>query len=451
MNNNPYLTVKLIVSICLLFISFMAAAQGSADGGSYNSTLTGYSFSLPDMAGMQGDTIVIPVSMTNSNEITAFQTDIFLPEGFELVMEDGDYIVDLSDRKARDHIIMANDAGNGVIRVLSFSPSLKPYSGNDGVLFFITVRVPDNVYGIHSVQLKNTLLTDIDEMEMGIPDATGDITVFMMGDVNNSGTITVTDAVVTARYILNYNPDPFVFNAADINGDGNITVNDVVKIVRLVLISKMNASRQEPLPLLSDDRLSAVMEENATTGHRTVTLNLDNQLEYCAFQFDLHLPAGMSASDFVLSGRASSLNFDVNELQNGKLRVLGFSPSLRTIEGNEGALLTFDVYGGNSCDEMILDAIELVTPQGQSVHLDGFSIGLNHNSAISKLSSQVRMIHTGRNIVIDSPVAQTVIISDMVGHIWQTTVAPGCNTITVDHAGIYLISIAGETTKLMIK
>ena len=61
-------------------------------------------FSLNDVSTMHGDTIVVPVMMENENDITAFQTDICLVNGFEFVNNENDeYLVSLSDRKGRDH------------------------------------------------------------------------------------------------------------------------------------------------------------------------------------------------------------------------------------------------------------------------------------------------------------------------------------------------------------
>ena len=75
------------------------------------------SFSMSDITTLHGDTILIPISMQNESTITAVQTDVYLPDGFELVNVNGEYQVSLSDRKGRDHVIMVNDAPDGALRV----------------------------------------------------------------------------------------------------------------------------------------------------------------------------------------------------------------------------------------------------------------------------------------------------------------------------------------------
>ncbi len=211
-------------------------------------------FSLDDVSTMHGDTIIVPVSMQNENEITAFQTDIYLVEGFELVKKNGEYQVSLSDRKGRDHLIMANDAPDGAVRVMSYSSTMKTFKENDGELFYITVKVPEDGDGVYPIVLKNTRLTTLDEDEVLSPDVFCNVTVspFIKGDANNSGDVTVTDVVVAAKYILFQNPDPFNLEAADMNGDGKITITDVVKIANLVLDQNYDEPMEPTLNMIKE-------------------------------------------------------------------------------------------------------------------------------------------------------------------------------------------------------
>lgn len=342
-------------------------------------------FSIADHTTLYGDTIVIPVTMENADDITAFQTDIYLPAGFELLKEESDYKVSLSSRKGRDHVIMTSDAPDGAVRILSYSPTLKKFSGNDGELFYLTIKVPNDGDGIvtYPIWLRKTLLTTTDEEEIGALETLGNVNVYfyILGDVDHSGTITVTDVVFTAKYILYQNPEPFVFEAADMNGDGKITITDVVKIANLVL----DQDYPEPetmrmmAPNLTGDSMSGEFFNN------TVSINLDNEMDYTALQLNLTLPEGMTASEFALSERASDLGFIVKDRGNGKVRLLAYSSNLKTIMGNEGSVLTFNVDGmkGN----IVVDRIELVTPNGESVHLNGFNVVADHLTALNEMTA----------------------------------------------------------------
>ena len=355
----------------------------TTSGWNYFKNVYGFgndSFSVPDNTAFHGDTIMIPVSMQNESTITAFQTDVYLPEGFELIKVNDEYQVSLSDRKGRDHVIMVNDAPDGALRVLSYSPTLKSFKNNEGELFYITVKVPEGISGTFPIWLRNTILTSIDEEELYAIDALSNVSVtnIIKGDVNNDGIVTVSDVVTAARYILNYNPEPFVFEAADMNGDSKITITDVVKIANLVL----DQDYPEPetmrmmAPSMAGDGMSGVAHG------KTVIINLDNAMEYTALQMDLTLPEGMTASDFALTDRAADLGLVLKDRSNGKIRVLAYTPDLKTIKGNEGAVLTFNVAG--TMGDIMVDHIEMVNLEGKAVRLGAFTITMGNPTAVNE-------------------------------------------------------------------
>ena len=206
-----------------------------------------------------------------------------------------------------------------------------------------------------------------------------------MGDANNSGLVTVGDVVTTAQYVLLLNPQPFNFEAADVNFDGNITVGDVSRIAWMVLNPGSKAPRRAPALLNSGDRMSGEGISLMPGETRRVSIALDNAMEYNAFQLDLSLPEGLTASNFQLTDRAGSHAFDVNTLGGGKFRALCYSPVLTAISGHEGALLTFDVTANSAVTGAITaDGIELVTTACESVRLDGFAIEVNSTSGVNE-------------------------------------------------------------------
>ena len=345
-------------------------------------------FSMSDFTTMHGDTIVVPVSLDNEDVITAFQTDLYLPNGFELIQDGNDYSIELSNRKGRDHVIMASEMPDGAVRVLSYSPTLKTIKGHEGELFYLTVKVPDDADGNYRIELNNTIVTTADEEEVHALNASSIVNVnnLIMGDVNNDGDITVTDVVETARYILNQNPDPFVFEAADITGDGKITITDVVKIAHLVL----DADYDEPTTLRSPKRSETNERMGGEMNGNTACITLDNAQEYTAFQLDLTVTEGMTASDFALTERANGLDLIVKDKGDGKVRLMGYTASLKTIQGNEGALLTFNVTG---CNDIMVDRIELVTTEGETVHPGGFTIQMSPATTVEELAASKAVDH----------------------------------------------------------
>ena len=349
-------------------------------------------FVINNMEAMHGDIIVIPVQLTNSDEFMAFQTDIFLPEGFTLATdEDDEFIVTPSSRLTADHVITTQPVSNGAVRLVCYTLTEQHISGNEGDLFYLTVNVPEQAEGDYAINLRNSLLTNTDYQEINIPDAGAVITVktFIPGDVNDSRSVTVTDIVVTVQHILEMHPSPFIFDAADMNGDGNITVTDIMLIARLILHPTMATPRHAPVMTANSDRMSGESITLNSGETRTVSIMLDNELAYSAFQFDLQLPNGLTASNFSLTDRAGSSHaLEMSTLHDGKMRLLCYSTDFEAFNEASGALLTFDVTAaGDVAGDITATGIEMVTTVCQTVLLDSFTIGVNNATAVNEMAT----------------------------------------------------------------
>ena len=347
-------------------------------------------FVINDAEVQHGQSITIPIAMNNEETIMAFQTDIYLPKGFNIVTNQVmEPIVTPGPRLTEDHQLVAEQL-NWAVRVLCYTPDMRPIVGNEGDLFYITVMVPENAEGNYTIYLRDSRLTTANYEELRIPDAGAVITVkdYIPGDANDSHTVTVTDIVVTAQYILQRNPSPFIFAAADMNDDGSITVTDIMLIARLILYpEEMNAPRHAPVITTNNDCMSGEDIALMAGETRRVSILLDNEMDYSAFQLDLALPDGLTASNFALTDRAGRHAFDVSTIDGGKLRALCYSPAIEAIEGHSGALLTFDVTATAAIEGNItVDGIELVTTDCQTVLLDGFTIGVNNVTSVNELS-----------------------------------------------------------------
>ena len=77
------------------------------------------------------------------------------------------------------------------------------------------------------------------------------------GDVNNEGSVSVTDVGCTINYILEQVPSIFIFDAADMNGDKDISVTDVGMIINLIL-NEGAASRKKIQRDTNDAQVSMI-------------------------------------------------------------------------------------------------------------------------------------------------------------------------------------------------
>ena len=413
--------------------------------------VTDYSLTIADGEVLHGRTIVIPVSMTNAGPVIAFQTDLYLPEGFELQS------VELTNRKV-DHTLSWNAMADGSVRILSYSPSLLQFNGTDGEIFNITVKVPDDAAGDYPLYLKNSLVSihqGDDYIEVRCDNASSNLNVwaFIPGDANGDGVVDVADVVATAQYILGQNPNPFVFEAADMNHDGVITVTDAVLITREALNPNLIDLLCAPARGENNDAMSAEGLCLSAGETRTVVIALDNDVDYTAFQLDVQLPAGLTASNYRVTDRAGSHAFSTSQV-DGKQRVMCYSPALETIAGHEGALLTFDVTAtGAVSGDITVDGIEMVTAACGTVYLDSFAIGVNSDgiSAVKEIAGDLRIYADGSDIIVESPVNQQVVISDIAGHAYSVDVTEGRNVIPARTSGVILVTAGNKTVKLMVK
>lgn len=104
------------------------------------------------------------------------------------------------------------------------------------------------------------------------------------------------------------------------------------------------ASMVVALGVAANDRF--YIEDFTITPCETVTVSilLDNETEYTAFQSDLYLPKGLTATNFALTVRKSSNHsLTATILPDGGIRLLSYSLQLKTYSGNSGALVTFDL------------------------------------------------------------------------------------------------------------
>ena len=102
-------------------------------------------------------------------------------------------------------------------------------------------------------------------------------------------------------------------------------------------------------------------------------------------QMDLTLPEGMTASDFALGERACDLSLIVKDRGNGKVRVLAYSPNLKAIKGNNGAILTFNVDG--AMGDIFVDRIEMANLEGKAVRLNAFTIAMDTPTSLNEMTA----------------------------------------------------------------
>lgn len=203
-----------------------------------------------------GETKQVSIILENTAQYTAFQTDIYLPEGLTVEKEDDEYAFELTSRKSRDHIIMGEDRPDGAIRVMSYSMQVNPFSGNSGALVTFSITATNDFTGDAVIELKHTLFTDMNDQEISfanescqvqlqLKDLTGEIVFENVGEKTIAwcgGVIEIYDGLsigysgseeveftifVTFSAPLDGEADWECYHSRDINGY-NLLTDDVV-------------------------------------------------------------------------------------------------------------------------------------------------------------------------------------------------------------------------------
>ncbi len=100
----------------------------------------------------------------------------------------------------------------------------------------------------------------------------------------------------------------------------------------------------------------------------------------------------------------------------------------------------------------------LVTPEddGEDGNDEFSNVSLQEASSgpttdVDELSMSSKVYAEGLNIIIETPIEQKALISDIAGHIREVNLQAGRNEVPVNANGIYIVRIREKSTKLMLK
>jgi hypothetical protein len=110
-----------------------------------------------DTSGKVGSLNYLEVEMDNYTAISAFQFDLALPDGFSVV-EDSCYL----SNRSEDHGLSISNISANAVRFVSYSGSLKTYSGNAGTVVSIALLTDQETpLGVYDMDIQNVILSDI--------------------------------------------------------------------------------------------------------------------------------------------------------------------------------------------------------------------------------------------------------------------------------------------------
>lgn len=424
-------------------------------------------FAVADQSAFAGTTVNVPVEMNNNETITAFQCDVYLPDGLSLTVVEDEYDITFAGRETRTHTLSSRMQADGSIRIVAFSSKNTAFTGNSGALFNLPIILPDNVTS-YQVEIKNIYVVDTDNVELRLADVAFNISAvnLVAGDANEDKKVSVADATTTVSYILGENPEPFSFAAADVNSDGAVSIVDVTGIVDLVLgdasstlgVNKAPRASLRNVAAPESDRLY-INDFSINAGEtKDIEICMANSIAYNAFQCDIYLPEGLSFyeedGEYIvdLTSRKSRTHTIAANIQpDGALRVVAFSSKNTSFSGNDGALMILPIVASESMPEGALEmSIKAISFVYDNVEYDfpECTATINAASGASLTKADGMSIYAEGNVLhIDSPRACTVPMTTIDGRTTVLQVAEGSNTFTVGAPGLYIVG----RTKVAIK
>lgn len=184
------------------------------------------------VSGFYSEEVTISMTMNNMDPVSGYQVEFEIPEQLEFVT--GSFT--LSSRK-QDHS-SAVSMNNNVLRIIVYSQSDKPLTGNEGEIGSFKVKL----VGKSSVELlpsKTVLSATINHViENVVSNVYGGLitikTQVKPGDTNGDDKVDYRDIDTMIDYIMKGKTEKFIFKNADINEDGEVNTVDIVLIVSII-------------------------------------------------------------------------------------------------------------------------------------------------------------------------------------------------------------------------
>ena len=288
-------------------------------------------------------TMAIELKNPSSKKYIGYQFNILLPEGVSICKKDnGQYSYTQGNRYGNTQMMInIREQNDGSYMVLCFSLSNTPISGHEGAILSLDITSDGSLDdGIYEGAIRGIKFSTTEDADALLPDATFKVNVskYELGDVNNDGSVSITDITMAVNYILGKASDKFHASHGDMNHDGEINISDLSEMVEIILNSGNNAPVN--IGVTGGLRMESAGSE--------CSLYLPDAGLYKGCQFLVRVPSGCRLSDVsVGAGRESGHRVMYRQTGTGLYKVLVFSADGDEFEDVPSALLRLTVDGQN--------------------------------------------------------------------------------------------------------
>ena len=326
--------------------------------------------------GVSNSEITIPVTISNMEPFSGFQFDITLPNDVSFVENSAALTT-----RASDHSIAANMIDSNTLRFVSYSGSNSDFIGNDGQVFSFKV-IPNITSGTYALPISNSIISNVDLGDILSEAYDGSFTINAPNlstniQVVDYGNIPITEVQTTNITLTNTGSatliiDELVFDSSKLLFPLEIpTTLDVNESTTVALefapsqtgsfnenISIRNNSPEEQLiinvlaDVFSPNYLS-ISDTNVFKGNSyEIPLNLDNNENIRAIQYDLNIPEGFifDLDNVVETSILNNFTTSISSLGNNNYRFLIYTVSNDFINSGDETILLLPIFVENTID-----------------------------------------------------------------------------------------------------
>jgi len=195
---------------------------------------------------------------------------------------------------------------------------------------------------------------------------------YLFGDVNTDEEVDVVDVVDVARFVVATPSAKFREKLADLNYDKTVNIADAVVLVNHIA-GDQNFVKALILPELSYNYGQCQLQL-LSSGQNALSLCLDGDADFTAFQFEVDVPEGTDISAIRINDmRKEGHQLLYNKVWENHYRVTALSLSNFVFKGSIGELLRFSV-DGQTKDDICIHDIHFVTANGTDVSYDALYV-----------------------------------------------------------------------------
>jgi hypothetical protein len=324
--------------------------------------------------GRSGYVVTVPVSINDMEPLVGFQVQLQLPPIAKFIS--GSAM--LTSRKA-DHVVSA-DTNGSVLTVISYSPTNKSFSGNDGNIMTFQLLI-EGSGGDYGLPVQSAVISDSVGANIMSASYSGNLQIaspYLTVNSNsiNYGRVSAKDTAENSFSITNNGNDTLAVTSLQISNPEywqNLALpfalppgqsrNAVVHFHSSVegthagrITIRSNDYQRDPTyvdlsaivyrpNIISVVSLRVFKNENGT-----LEVTLDNMKPIVAFQCDIQLPSSVTIKEdsVRLTSRKADHVVAVSDISSNKIRVISYSPSLKAFSGDTGVVLEIPLTAGDT-------------------------------------------------------------------------------------------------------